>query len=71
MNRIGKWREYLDGAVGFDESHAIGAEMPFQDDPVDSRAALQSGEVFELQTRQGDGNRIFRPDGIRKVAATR
>ena len=56
---------------GFDEGHAIGAEMPLQDNLVDSRAALQSGKVFELRIRQGDGNRIFWPDGIRKVAATR
>ena len=67
----GRWREYLNRPVRFDESHAIGAEMTLEDNPVDHRAALQRGKVFELQIRQRDGNGIFWPDGIGKVAATR
>ena len=65
------WREYLNRVVRFDESYATGAEITLKDNPVDHRAALQRGKAFELQIRQRDGNGIFWPDGIGKVAASR
>src|SRR3984893_9365762 len=71
--RAGGWREYLDCAVRFVESHAVGAEMTFKDNLVDRRAKTNSGaiEVLVDRIRQRDGNGIFGPDGVGKVAATR
>jgi hypothetical protein len=68
--RAGGWREYLNRVVRFDESYAIGAEITLKDNPVDHSAALRLAKVFELQIRQRDGNGIFWPDGIGKVAAS-
>jgi hypothetical protein len=71
--RAGGWREYLDCAVRFVESHAVGAEMTLKDNLVDRRAKTNSGavEVLVDRIRQRDGNGIFGPDGVGKVAATR
>jgi hypothetical protein len=70
--RAGGWREYLNRAVRFGESHPIRAKMALQNNLVDHRA--QTGrrpvEVLEDWIRQGDGNSVFRPDRVSKVAAT-